>query len=210
MKPIGVFRRTTSVPSILKSKRPMGADSPRTQKFTRFSDTVEFATRGRWHNDNDGNRGVALIQESGTERLNGEGPLSFQGVVKDEVPDYESFPLPQARFLSILQKSESLEVASKLASAGAQVKAMQLRLDVCRDAGVEPEWAKKAQPYPVVRGENNDYVLDYMFLTEELYNDEYIADDLDKITRVVEKGTVALSATIPRPIEVIHANYPRA
>ena len=41
-----------------------------------------------------------------------------------------------------------------------------------------------------------------MFLTDELYNNEYIADDLDKITRVVEKGTVALCATIPRPMEV--------
>ena len=78
MKPIGVFRRTTSVPSILKSKRPMGADSPRTQKFIRFSDIVEFATRGRWHANNDGDRGVALIKKGGTEGLNGEGPLSFQ------------------------------------------------------------------------------------------------------------------------------------
>ena len=200
-----MFRRTTSVPSILKSKRPLGADSPRTQKFIRFSDVVEFATRGWWHANEAGDRGVALIKECGTEGLTGEGPLSFQHMVKDEVPDYESFSTPQARFLSIIQKSESLEVASKLAGAGAQVKAMQLRMEVCQDIGVEPEWTKKAQPFPVVRGENNDYVLDHMFLAEELYNDEYIADDLDKITRVVEKGTVALNATIPRPMEVIHA-----
>ena len=107
MKPIGVFRRTTSVPSILKSKRPLGADSPRTQKFIRFSDVVEFATRGWWHANASGDRGVALIKECGIEGLTGEGPLSFQHMVKDEVPDYESFSTPQARFLSIIQKSES-------------------------------------------------------------------------------------------------------
>merc|ERR1711999_19245 len=117
----------------------------------------------------------------------------------------ESFSTPQARYLSIIQKSESEKVASELAGAGAQIKAMQLRMEICQDAGVEPEWAKKAQPFPVVHGENNDYVLDHMFLTKELYNDEYIADDLDRITRVLEKGTVALNAIIPRPMEVIHA-----
>ena len=128
-------------------------------------------------------------------------------MVRDEVLEYESFMTPQARFLSMVQKSESLEVASKLASAGAQVKAMQLRLEVCQDVGVDPEWAKKAQPFPVVQGELNDYILDHAFLTEELYNNEYIADDLDKITRVVEKGTVALNATISRPMEVVHAKF---
>ena len=49
-----------------------------------------------------------LIKECGTEGLNGDGPLSFQNVVKDEVPEYESFVTPQARFLSMVQKCESL------------------------------------------------------------------------------------------------------
>ena len=106
-----------------------------------------------------------------------------------------------------MQRTESFEVASKLASAGAQVKAMQLRMEVCQDLDETPDWAKKAQPFPVVKGELNDYVLDHVFLTDELYNNEYLADDLDKITRVVEKGTVAASASIPRPMEVINAKF---
>ena len=57
------------------------------------------------------------------------------------------------------KKCESLEVASKLASAGAQVKAMQLRMEVCQDMGESPDWAKKAQPFPVVQGELNEYIL---------------------------------------------------
>ena len=84
------------------------------------------------------------MKECGTEGLNGDGPLSFQNVVKDEVLEYESFATPQARFLSMVQKCESLEIASKLASAGAQVKAMQLRSEVCQDIGMDPEWVKKA------------------------------------------------------------------
>ena len=106
-----------------------------------------------------------------------------------------------------MQRTESFEVASKLASAGAQVKAMQLRMEVCQDIGETPDWAKKAQPFPVVQGELNDYILDHVFLTDDLYNNGYIADDLDKITRVVEKGTVAISASIPRPMEVTNAKF---
>ena len=147
------------------------------------------------------------MKECGTEGLNGDGPLSFQDVVKDKVPEYESFAKPLTDFLSKVQRTESFEVASKLASAGAQVKAMQLRVEVCQDIGVDLDWAKKAQPFPVVQGELNDYILDHAFLTDELYNNEYIADDLDKITRVVEKGTVALCATIPRPMEVVNAKF---
>ena len=87
-------------PSILKSRRPLGADSPRAQKCIQFSDIVEFATRGWWHADAEGDRGVTLMKECGTEGLNGDGPLSFQNVVKDEVPEYESLATSQARFVS--------------------------------------------------------------------------------------------------------------
>ena len=104
-----------------------------------FSEVVEFATRGWWHANAAGDRGVTLMKECGTEGLNGEGPLSFQNKVQDEVPEYESFSTPQARYLSIIQKSESEKVASELAGAGAQIKAMQLRMEICQDAGVEPE-----------------------------------------------------------------------
>ena len=90
----GEFLRSISAPSILKSRRPMGADSPRAQKCIQFSGIVEFATRGWWHAGAKRDHEIALIKQCGTEGLNGDGPLSFQNVVKDKVPEYESFAKP--------------------------------------------------------------------------------------------------------------------
>lgn len=78
---------------------------------------------------------------------------------------------------------------------------------MCDDLNISPEWEKKAQPYPVARGEQHDYVLDYLCMAEEVYIDDFIADNLDKITRTAVKGTVAATATIPRPLEVLHSRF---
>ena len=109
MKQHGEFLRSISAPSILKSRRPMGADSPRAQKCMQFSGVVEFATRGWWHADAKGDCGITLMKQCGTEELNGDGPLSFQDVVKDKVPVYESFATPQTNFLSKVQNVKALK-----------------------------------------------------------------------------------------------------
>ena len=133
-----------------------------------MSGNVVFATRGWWQARTKVEKGIALINQCGTEGINGDGPLSFHNLVKDKAPDYESFVTPQSNFLSMLRKSESLAVASELARAGAQVKAMQIRFEVCPDQNIAPEWEKKAQPFPVVKGELTDYVLDHAFLADEM------------------------------------------